>query len=207
MMFPPFATLIAIAAGQLDSAHVSIELDAKSAMVEARYHIAESADPIRFVLIKLNAQHLRMSIISGAEATVSLDTLPGLYAFTLAPSDWRETVVSVRYEVTGDLARIPLFIPSTPTEPGFGGVRILIRGVGSYAVLNDAFPRLVRATDGSVTARPENLPSFVRLPPNRGSWTTNRVADVSVALLVLFATVSWVLRRRVLVIRRSAAWE
>lgn len=195
----------AIVVAQLDSADVVIEIGEMSAVVEARYRIIETAKPVTFILIKLSGQDVQLEVVSTSSDAVEVDTLPGFYQLAVHTRDTAEQVVSVRYVVTGNLARIPVLIPGVPTIPGVSGVRIRIYGIGPDANLRDAFPRLERAADGGVTAQPDNLPSFIRLPPAGGSWSTNRVAEAAVVLLVLFATAFWLLRRRILVLGRPAA--
>ncbi len=199
------ASAAAIAVAQLDSADVVIEIGETSAVVEARYRIIQNAKPVTFILIKLSGQDVQLEVVTTSSDVVEVDTLPGFYQLAVHTRDAAEQVVSVRYVVTGNLTRIPVLIPGVPTMPGVSGVRIRIYGIGPDASFRDAFPRLERAADGGVTAQPDNLPSFIRLPPVGGGWSTNRAAEAAVALLVLFATAFWLLRRRILVLGRPPA--
>ncbi|MFQ5703237.1 MAG: hypothetical protein ACE5HT_04370 [Gemmatimonadales bacterium] len=190
------AGAVAVVQGRLESSDISIELAERSAVVEARYRIVDSNLPIRFVLIKLQGQHVRLEGMPTDSTIVGVQAQAGAYEFTVMPSSSGGRTVSVRYEVSGNLERIPILNPAAPTDPARSTVVIRVRGVPSDAAIGDAFPRLTREPSGVVSATLENVPSVVRLPVAEGEWSTNRLADASVALLVLLSSVLWLLRQR-----------
>lgn len=196
---------IAVAQGQLESSDISIDLNERSAVIQARYRIVDAVRPVRFVLIKLRGQDVRLDAAPGDSSIVDVHSKAGLYEFTVIPSSSGLRTVSVRYEVSGNVDRIPILNPDAPTDPATGAVRIKIQGVPTNAALNDAFPRLVRDRDGSVSATLPNVPSVVRLPAAEGDWSTNRLSDLSVALLIVLSSVLWLLRQRHVSARRSVS--
>ena len=121
---------------------------------------------------------------------------PGLYRITIGATDRQS--LSIRYGVHGDVSRIPIAIPDTPAQPGRTQIQIRIVGVSPTALLRDGFPRLVREPHGSAVARLENLPNFVRMPPDQRQWSVNRISETGVALIALLATTCWLLWRRTL---------
>ena len=190
------AGAIAVAAAQLASADISVSLGDRSAVVSARYHIRHAPGPVRFVLMRLRGQTAYLAEALPPGGVTGVRVARGLYEFTVTPADSHETIVSVRYEVTGALTRIPVLGPEAPTEPGSGAVRIRVAGVPETASLEHGFPRLAREADGTAVARLDNLPSLIRLPPARGSLHVNRISDISVVLLVALGLSFWLLRRR-----------
>jgi len=188
--------MIAGAVPQLNTADVAIVIDSNTASVEARYEFAQAVDSLVFHVIKLREQRFQLLPDPSSLAHTTVAELPGLYNITVARStgDARRTLL--RFEIGGDVSRIPLPVPNLPLEPGAGGVRIEIVGVGTQASLGDGFPRLTRESDGTAVAQLENMPGFVRLPPNQDEWSTNRLADVAVVLLVVASILYWLSRRR-----------
>ncbi len=202
-MLLALVSVIAVAQGQLESSDISIDLNERSAVILARYQIVNATRPVRFVLIKLRGQEIRLDAAPGDSSIVDVHSKAGLYEFTVIPSNSGIRTVSVRYEVSGKVDRIPILNPDVPTDPATGAVSIKIRGVPASAALSDAFPRLVRDRDGSVSATLPNLPSVVRLPAAMGDWSTNRLSDLSVALLIVLSSILWLLRQRYVSARHS----
>ena len=202
-MFVLLAGIVTLGSVQLASAEISIDVGERSATVEARYRLVEIVDPVRFVMIRLREQSVHLTNTAPGDVA-DIRASSGLYEFTVAPSRSGELIVSVRYEVTGNLDRIPILNPDVATAPGSKSVHIRVNGIAADAALKDAFPRLVLDANGVASASLENLPSLVRLPSLQGTWSTNRVAEVVVALLVLFATLIWIVRRRLLGIGQHA---
>ncbi len=189
--------LLTLQTAGLVGADIVIDVRADGAVVEASYRVATDADSVVFRVMRLPEQELRITelLADGVERSETLERLPGLSQIVLRPERNGRVLVSIRYEVAGAIARIPLLIPDPPTDPGVSDVRIRLRGIASDALLKDGFPRLTRAGE-EVVAQPENLPSFVRLPPRRGTLSTNRVADGVVIALLVMASGYWVYDRR-----------
>ena len=185
----PLLTLASVGlalSAQLAAARAEIDMSGPSARVEARYQIASGPARVRFVLMQVEGQRIQM--LDGHRLTPTR----GLYELV---TDGGDTTVTVRYEVTGALERIPLFVPDVPTNPGVSQVSIRVRGLAPTTAIADGFPRFTADGDSAVVARPENVPSFILLRP-RSALSTNRLADAFVALLVVGATAFWVYRRR-----------
>ncbi len=104
--------------------------------------------------------------------------------------------VTVRYRVTGDRERIPLFVPG-------GGAAVtvarevespfLIRIVGDAEALRSvdpetSMPRMTRAADGSLEVRLSSIPALVRVSTG-GPFSFARMADAAALFLILFGAV------------------
>jgi hypothetical protein len=184
-------------AAQLVAADISIEIATDStAVVAASYQIQGQQDSLYLSLAKLRDQRLEFFHPSVVSQRPYIAVSPGLYRIRLAASDAQ--TVGIRYSVHGDLSRIPFAVPDAPTVSGSTQIHIRVVGVGPNALLRDGFPRLVREADGSAVARLENLPNFLRTPPQMGQWSVNRISETGVVLLALFATACWLLWRRAL---------
>jgi len=188
--------LIAALMPQLRAADFTIVIDAGSAVVAALYEFEPAVDTLTFNVIKLRGQRLQLLPVVDQDAALAMAELPGLYSITVERGTEDIQHVTLTYQVTGQIPRIPLPVPSLPPKPGAASVRITLTGIGTEASLRDGFPRLTREPDGSAQAQLENLPGFIRLPPNRDEWNTNRLADGAVMLLVLAGTLYWLHRRR-----------
>jgi hypothetical protein len=180
---------------QLGTADVGIDIRTGSVTVDARYEFDVAIDSLHFSVIKVLGQQFRLVPDADPIGQLSLTELPGLYRIRVNPHA-DETQVDLRYQISGDVFRIPIAVPNLPAKAGGNGVRIVITGVSPNAAVRDGFPRLARQPDGTAVARMENLPSLIRLPPNEGELSANRLADGAVVLLVLVTTAYWVVWRR-----------
>jgi len=172
-----------------------IELGNSRTVVEARYEIGVPFDSLALNIIRLPGQKVSLMAADMTDKIES-DTLTGLYRLLLTPASGSGTMALVRYEVTGELSRIPLAVPEIPTGPGAKSVRISLRGFNAYAALAEGFPRFELRADGTAVAELDNVPGLVRLPPNRGQWSVNRISEIVVVLLVVLASSYWLKRRR-----------
>ncbi len=195
--------MLLAAAGQLDSATIEIDLTGGTATVRAVYHISRApSDSVRFLLMRIAGQNV--NLLRPAAPTLSGDD--GAVAFTIPAASGGSSTTQIEYSVSGDLARIPIFVPNTPTDPGRSRIELRVRGYVHGDAVRDAFPRFSAVEDG-IVSRPENLPSFVLLPIGSG-LVTNRVADALVAFLVLMGTALWMWRyRHVRAQRRSLSGD
>ena len=183
--------LLVVAAGQLDSATIEIDLAGTTATVRAVYHITRApSDSVRFLLMRIAGQSVNLT--GAAPPTLSGDD--GAVAFTIPAPFAGSSTTEIEYSVSGDLVRIPIFVPNVPTDPGRSRVVLRVRGYVHLDAVRDAFPRFITVED-AIVSRPENLPSFVLLPTGSG-LSTNRAADALVALLVLMGTALWAMRHR-----------
>ena len=181
--------MLLAAAGQLDSATIEIDLGGAVATVRAVYHISRApSDSVRFLLMRIAGQSV--NLLRPAPSTLSGDD--GAVAFTIPAAPGGSSTTEIEYSVSGDLARIPIFVPNVPTDPGRSRIELRVRGYVHRDAVRDAFPRF-STVDDAIVSRPENLPSFVLLPIGSG-LATNRVADALVAFLVLMGTALWARR-------------
>jgi len=107
--------------------------------------------------------------------------------------------IVLAYRVSGDLARIPLFVPGGRAELTVAREfeePFLIRVTGAPERLDEidtatSLPRLDRVSDGVLEARVSSLPSFLRLS-ERGPFAFGRVADLlAIAAILLGAAWAW----------------
>ncbi len=190
--------LLAVA-GQLDSATIEIDLGGAAATVRAVYHISRApSDSVRFLLMRIAGQSV--NLLRPAPPTLSGDD--GAVAFTIPAASGGSSTTEIEYSVSGDLARIPIFVPNVPTDPGRSRIELRVRGYVHLDAVRDAFPRFSTVED-AIVSRPENLPSFVLLPVGSG-LSTNRAADALVAFLVLMGTALWTMRHRRVRARRQS---
>ncbi len=199
----PVTPVLIVAALQLTTADITIDLTGATTVVEARYELDEPFESLVFNVIRLPRQAFRL-IPREAGDTIESDTLTGLYRVRLTSTTSLNRTAVIRYEVTGDMSRVPLAVPAIPTEPGIGRVTITIRGLGSHVALKDGFPRLEPRNGDYAAAELDNVPGFVRIPPNIGEWSVNRLAEIAVIMLVALASSYWLLRRRRALSRQPA---
>lgn len=182
------ALMVTATAVQLVAANIEIDVAAGTASAE-------------YVLVVDSAGFELVAMAAAAELAAAGEPAPwiregGLYRITATALAGDTTTFDLRYRFPVGADRVPVFVPSVPTDPLRSRLTIRIRGAAPTAGLGDAFPRLSRDADGSLVARPANLPSFVIVPGARGGLYVNRVADLVVVLLLVGATAAWWLRRR-----------
>lgn len=104
--------------------------------------------------------------------------------------------VRVRYRVTGDAERVPLFVPgggAVVTVARAVDAPYLVRLTGAPELIADvdpetSMPRMSRAPDGSLEVRLSSVPSLVRISRG-GPFSFARMADAFALFLVLFGAV------------------
>lgn len=174
---------------------------AGSAELRATYRFRPGVDTVRLSAIRIDGAELEVTALAGGSATTRagsaapwrVDSLPGLIRVRPVPP--APDTLTVAWRVRTDGERLPLLLPATPTRPAESRVLLEVRGRDLDAAPGRAFPRLQRAGDRLV-GRPENLPSFLRLPSTGEVVTPGRVADGTVVLLVVAATAWWAAWRR-----------
>lgn len=190
------ALTAAVAVAQLAAADVRIDVSPLRAFVEARYEFVAVPDTLRLVAPRLDGLRIRVNEVTSSGRVLPFRSERGAILIPIVPTG-PALSVELRYEIREAGAhRIPLFVPDAPAAASAGTVRIRLTGVAEHARLIDAFPRLTREPDGATVATLANVPSLVRLPPAEGSWSTNRVADLAVIVLVAGSSLLWLLRRR-----------
>lgn len=160
-----------------------------TAELRATYRFRPGLDTARLTAMRVEGGEVELLAV--AAPGWRLDTLPGLLRLRVAPVP---DSLALRWRVTGGGERLPLFVPETPTRPAESLVTLEVDGSAGRVDADRTFPRLQVAGDGSgrLVGRPENLPSFLRLPGREAGLTVDRIADGSVVLLVLLATGWWV---------------
>jgi hypothetical protein len=196
---PVFLALAAVPQGTLQDASVRIAIAGDTARIVAEYQITGFPDSIRFNALRLPSQVTEFDRPFHDPET-RLDTLPGLFRLT-APGRSRTLTVGLRYAVSGDLSRIPLFVPETPTRPGQSRIAILVDGLAPERAARFVVPRFTRDARGVWRAEPDHLPSLLALVrPERG-LPVPALAQWSVLLVVFGGTAAWLLTQ--LAARRS----
>lgn len=177
--------------GTLRDARIRITLHGDTARVTARYRVTDAGDSLRFSAIRFATQEFAFDR-RFQDPRLSLDTLPGLFRLTTAGRG-RMLALELRYAVLGDLSRIPLFVPESPTSPGESRLAILVDGLAPERVSRYVFPRFTRAASGAWVAAPDHLPSFVALVESPGALPVAALAQWSVVLIAVGGTGAWLL--------------
>ena len=187
--------LVAVTApqGTLRDARIRIAITGDTARVMARYRVTDAGDSLRFNAIRIASQETAFDRRFG-DPRLRLDTLPGLFRLTAAGRGRRLTL-ELRYTVTGDLSRIPLFVPEAPTVPGESRILILVDGLEPGRVATFPFPHFTRDPAGLLLSTPDHLPSFVAVVARAGPVSVPAIAQWSVLLIVLGGTGVWLLAR------------
>jgi hypothetical protein len=175
--------------GSLAEARIQITVSGDTARVIAWYRFAGTADSLRLAAFRPQRQALVFHGVAGA-AQFRLDTLSGLFRLVTRQTD-AAPALDVRYDVTGSLSRIPLFVPDVPTTPGSSDVLIRVAGLGASRVAAYPFPRFRREPGDGWLAHPDHLPSFIVLARTPASLPVPAVVQWSVVVLVLVATGAW----------------
>lgn len=185
--------------GNLQDARIRIAIAGDTAHVVARYRITDPGDSIRFNAMRAASQHTTFDR-RFRDPRLRLDTLPGLFRLT-ALGRGRGISLELRYTVSGDLSRIPLFVPEAPSTPGQSRVSILVDGLAPERVARFVVPRFTQDAGGVWRAAPDHLPSFVALvKPERG-LPVPALAQWSILLIAVGGTLAWLLTQ--LAARRS----
>lgn len=187
------SALVLAAATQLVGANVSVLIDGDTARVTARYQLQHDG-PFAYRAPRIPRQSIHWYL---QPVPFPVDSLSGLLRIR-AIGAVRDTVIfHFSYAVTGRLGRIPLLVPDIPTDPAtVPAITLTVRGVPGFANLQNGFPRMARRVDGSVISSPANLPSFLVVPLRSQRFSTDRVADAFVIVLLMFASGFWVYHAR-----------
>lgn len=175
----------------LRDARIRVGLRGDTAQVEARYRVTDAGDSLRFNAIRIAGQGTAFDRPL-SDRGLRLDTLPGLLRLT-AGGRGRGLTLELRYRVTGDLARIPLFVPEAPAAPGQSRLLILVDGLPPGRAAPFPFPRFTRPGRETWVSNPEHLPAFVALVAPSGGVPVPALAQWSVVLIALGGTGAWLL--------------
>lgn len=177
--------------GTLQDARIRIGVRGDTAQVEARYRVTDAGDSLRFNAIRIAGQGTAFDRPL-SDRGLRLDTLPGLLRLT-ARGRGRGLTLELRYRVTGDLARIPLFVPEAPAAPGQSRLLILVDGLAPGRAAPFPFPRFTRPGRETWVSNPDHLPAFVALVAPSGGVPVPALAQWSVVLIALGGTGAWLL--------------
>ncbi len=176
--------------GALRDARIRIAITGDTAWVSARYRVTDAGDSLRFNALRVASQELTFDL-PFRDPRLRFDTLPGLFRVTAAGRG-RGLGLDLRYRVTGNLSRIPLFVPEAPAIPGQSRLVILVEGLDANRVASYPFPRFTRDA-GPLLSTPDHLPSFVAVVAPAGGLPVPAIAQWSVLLIALGGTGSWFL--------------
>ena len=194
----------------VESVAVEVRIEEGAADVVSRYHYLPGSEPLELNALRVDGQAVELdragwsSGDAGSPPTdraPTLERLPGLYRLRVAPGR-REPgtgpgaleTLTIRYRVTGDLRRIPLFVPTAPIEAERDGVEIRVTGLPARAAAV-VFPRM-RESEGGLTATLANMPTFLLLSPPGRRISFGRAADGVVLTIILLASAWWVRAQR-----------
>lgn len=178
--------------GVLRSADVRIAIADTVAVVEAEYTVV-GAGTLNLLALRVKAQTIaveqatmgvRELALEDREASVTLQAY--------RPPD--SATIRVRYRLAGRLARIPLFVPSAPTNPPVGTVRITVTGLDATRAAVHTVPRFSREEGGAFVARLEHLPSLVALVADPAELPVPTIAELVVLAVAVGGTGFWMTR-------------
>lgn len=172
-------------------ARIRIGISRDTARVAARYRVTDAGDSLRFNAIRIAGQETAFDRPFG-NPRLRLDRLAGLFRVT-AIGPGRGLSLELRYQVTGDLARIPLFVPEAPAAPGESRLLILVDGLAPGQTARFPFPRFTHPGPGTWVSTPHHLPAFVALVAPAGGVPVPAMAQWSVLLIALAGTGAWLL--------------
>ena len=175
--------------GVLRSAEVRIAISDTVAVVEAEYTVV-GAGTLNLLALRVKAQTIAVEQATMGVRVLALedrDASVTLQAYR--PPD--SATIHVRYRLTGRLARIPLFVPSAPTNPPVGTVRITVTGLDAARAAVHTVPRFSREEGGVSVARVEHMPSLVALVADPAELPAPRIAELVVLAVAVGGTGFW----------------
>lgn len=177
--------------GLLQEAQVRVAVVGDAARVAARYRITDAGDSVRFHAPRPASQSLEFDRRL-RDPRLRLDSLPGMFRLTVAGRG-RMTAVELRYLVRGDLSRIPLFVPQSPTTPGQRRISIRMTSLSPERVARFTVPRFTAGPGGAWLAQPDHLPGVIAVVRGNRRLPVPALAQWSVLLAVIGGTLGWVL--------------
>lgn len=178
---------------RLQSATVVLALSPAEATIDATYRVLTTSAPIVLNGLRLPEQSVTIEEFSGGDPA-SAEEQAGLYKIAAGSGPEALTLLRLRYRLSGDLRRLPLFVPEAAVVPGASDIRVTIVGAPP-GVERELFPRSTRQADGSLLARPTNLPALVVIP-EPGRLSVHRASTWTVILLIVGSALYWLGRNR-----------
>ncbi len=194
----------------VESVTVEVRIEEGAADVVSRYRYLPGSEPLELNALRVDGQVVELGRTGSSsrdagprpmDRAPTLERLPGLYRLRVAPGRGEPRArpaaletLTIRYRVTGDLRRIPLFAPTRPMEAERDGVEIRVTGLPARAA-TAVFPRM-RVSEGGLAATLANMPTFLLLPPPGRRISFGQAADGVVLTIILLASVWWVRAQR-----------
>lgn len=192
-------------AGVLLEGAVRIVLYPSYARVISLYTVERNGTELRFDAMRAPGQLVLVDQVTGQGLEENPRQLIERRRLTALSGPRGEATYRIVYSVSGDLARLPLFVPNTRVDLDRTQLHIEVIGRADGIEIPAAEPEFHVTEEGLLVARPPALPPFVTLPrPRRGEPHSRRVGWVvlSVALALTF-----VVLYRARTSRRSAGSE
>ncbi|HWP36550.1 MAG TPA: hypothetical protein VNL18_03245 [Gemmatimonadales bacterium] len=193
------ALLAALAAqqdprGVLREAMIRVAVEDTLAIVDARYTVTGAAS-LDLLALRLEGQRVEvLEAIVGVRPIVLEERRTSQVLRVYRPPD--SAAIRVLYRVTGRLARIPVFVPTAPTSPPTGAIRIVVTGAPAERRTSSTLPRFSQQTDGALAARPEHLPTVLALVRDRSELPVPAVSEWIIIGITVGGTALWILRLR-----------
>lgn len=187
------AVLSLLASVQVLGASVRIDLHGDSATVRIAYRLVSPADSVVLEAPRYGGH--RIGPLDGLAGGRRMDGTGLVRLILPVPAD--SAIRRVLQYTVSPTDRIPVFVPRIPVASGGRRVGIVVTGLPpGLRRSDDGFPRWMADVPGTVRAQPANLPALVRPPRTGIRWTVDRVADVSTILMLVGASVGWLIWRR-----------
>jgi len=178
--------------GALAGADLRIAVSGTEAVVEAEYVVA-GAGSLELLVLRMKGQTIALehAVLDGQPLMVE-EMEAAIRLRAAGPP--HGGAVRVRYRLAGRLARIPLFVPSAPTQPPSRAVRITVTGLEAGRAAVHTAPRFTRDPGGAFVARGEHVPSMVALVADPAELPVPRIAELVVIAVAIGGTGLWVAR-------------
>jgi len=185
--------------GRLLEVTLGLQRSADSVTVQADYRFDPGTGALGLAAIRLRKQGLRVlsTGTAGGRAPAGLtsETRAGLWGLKMDRSSLVRGTLSLRYRVYGRPDRVPVFVPTVPTDPLESQVTILVRGYPAGIEPGETFPRLEPAPGSVLATHTTELPGLVHIGRAIGGLTIGAAANVAVVLLILAGLGLWLLLR------------
>jgi len=185
--------------GRLQEATVSVERAADSARVRASYRFGPGNGAIELTAIRLRGQGIHLDSLgtAGGEARVhgEVERRAGTWRIRIERSALQDGALTLTYRTYGRPARIPVFVPSWPTDPLTSRVEIRARGYPTDVGAGATFPHLEAGGRDVLEGRLAELPGFIHVAVATGGPGPDAIASFVVVALVLGGVGAWLMLR------------
>lgn len=191
-------------AGVLLEAATRVILYPTHARIVSLYRIDRNGTGLRFDAMRKPDQLVMINQTSGPDLDPNVEQRLERRRLSVRPGVRGGSEYRIVYTVSGELDRLPLFVPNAGVDPTSSRLSIQIVGVPDDAELPAGDPSFQVAGDGVVEAAPRQLPQFVTVP--RSDAENSRIGRVGwlVALGLVALVAAVVLRARGRTAKRPA---